>query len=348
MKSAMRRKLCIFYFVFFFGFMHTYALAQSGEIPLDPKVLPVIVKIETISQVSKKNLTGTGFLVSREVISGSSTGRSYFLVTNKHMVSDWTLSDGSISKFNEFIDVHFYKSNQSVKTQPTRISLLDQHGDVRADVVYAHPGKTVDIAIIFINSALKDLSDLSLSTFDVSFLRPFNAITSMNFNIGSQVFVLGYPLGITSFGKNYPIAKFGFIAATPGVEFSINIKDTNRARKESWVRLEGKLLIIDGLIVPGNSGGPVLLPAVVKTRINPETGKFEHWPTPSYNQVIGILSANFGPSGLSVSYSSDYIVEMIDNMLSQRGPASCEFLALTFCCSRRSFLHTGEQISLLF
>lgn len=319
MKSETERMLCIFYLVFFFGFMHTYALAQTGEIPLDPKVLPIIVKIETISQLSKKKSAGTGFLVGREVNFGSSTGRAYFLVTNKHMVSDWTLSDGSISIFNEFIDVHFHKTNQLVKTQPTRINLLDQHGDVHADVVYAHPGKTVDIAIIYINSALKDLSSLSLSSFDVSFLRPFNAITSMHFNIGSQVFVLGYPLGITSLGTNYPIAKFGFIAATPGDEFSININDTNRSGKRSLVRLEGKLLIIDGLIVPGNSGGPVLLPSLIKTRINPVTGKWEHWTKPSDNQVIGILSGNFGRSGLSFSFSSDYIVEVIDDVLSREG-----------------------------
>jgi len=307
-----------------FGFLHSLVFAQSGEIPLDPKVLPIIVKIETISQLSKKKSAGTGFVVSRKVVTESPIGRAYFLVTNKHMVSDWTLSDGSIANFNKFIDVYFHKSTQIAKKQPTRISLLDQKGYVRADVVYAHPNKIVDIAIIFINAALKDLSSLNLPSFDVSFLRPFNAITSMYFNIGSQVFVLGYPLGITSLGTNYPIAKFGFIASTPGEEFEINVNNKNRAGKIAKVRLVGKLLIIDGLIVPGNSGGPVLLPSVIKTRINPETGGWEHWNKPCDNQVIGILSGNFGPSGLSYSYSSDYIVEAIDNFLSRKGlhPAS--------------------------
>jgi len=314
----MDRKLCVLC-VIIFWFLRSLAFAQSGEIPIDPKVLPIIVKIETISQLSKKKSTGTGFVVGREVITDSSTGRVYFLVTNKHMVSDWTLSDGSISNFNKFIDVHFHKSNQMAKTQATRINLLDQQGEVRANVVYAPPDKTVDIAIIFINAALKDLSGFYLPAFDVSFLRPFNAITSINFNIGSQVFVLGYPLGITSLVTNYPIAKFGFIASTPGEEFAIDVNDTNRAGKRAAVRLAGKLLIIDGLIVPGNSGGPVLLPSVIKTRINPETGKWEHWTKASDNQVIGILAGNFGPSGLSYSFSSDYIVEAIDNVLSREG-----------------------------
>jgi S1-C subfamily serine protease len=318
-----KRKLCILYAVLF-GLLHSLAFAQSGEIPLDPKVLPIIVKIETISQLSKKQTSGTGFVVGREVVTGSSTGRAYFIVTNKHMVSDWTLSDGSVANFNRFIDVYFYKSSQIAQKQPTRISLLDQQGDVRAHVIYAHPDNSVDIAIIYINAALQDLSGINLLAFDVSFLRPFNAITSTYFNIGSQVFVLGYPLGITSLETNYPIAKFGFIAATPGEEFAINVHDTNRAGKRVEVRLAGKLLIIDGLIVPGNSGGPVVLPSVIKTRINPETGKWEHWTKPSDNQVIGILSGGFGPSGLSYSYSSDYIVEAIDKFLAREGlrPAS--------------------------
>ena len=323
MKTIVKKKLWILYAVVF-GFSYSLAFAQSGEIPLDPKVLPIIVKIKTISQLSKKQTSGTGFVVAREVITESSKGRAYFLVTNKHMVSDWTLPDGSIANFNRFIDVYFYKAIQNKKNQPTRISLLDQQGDVRTRVVYAHPDNSVDIAIIFINAALQDLSDINLPAFDVSFLRPFNAITSTYFNIGSQVFVLGYPFGITSLGTNYPIAKFGFIAATPGEEFAINVKNINRAGKIVEVRLEGKLLIIDGLIVPGNSGGPVVLPSVIKTRINPETGIFEHWTKQSDNQVIGILSGGFGPSGLSYSYSSDYIVEAIDNFLSREGlrPAS--------------------------
>jgi len=193
MKITLKRKLWLLYAALF-GLLHSLAFAQSGEIPLDPKVLPIIVKIETISQLSKKQTSGTGFVVSRKLVTESPIGRAYFLVTNKHMVSDWTLPDGNIANFNKYIDVYFHKSNQMVKKQPTRISLLDQQGDVRADVVYAHRNENVDIAIIFINAALKDLSGLNLPSFDVSFLRPFNAITPMYFNIGSQVFVLGYEI----------------------------------------------------------------------------------------------------------------------------------------------------------
>lgn len=84
--------------------------AQTGEIPVDPQVLRNIVKIETFSELKKELSYGTGFIVSREITVGSGNGRFTFLVTNKHMVSDWTLADGSIAKFNKYLDVHFYRT----------------------------------------------------------------------------------------------------------------------------------------------------------------------------------------------------------------------------------------------
>jgi hypothetical protein len=298
--------------------IQSHAHAQSGEIPLDPRVLPIVVKIETLSERTKKPSYGTGFIVGREISLGSSKARAYFLVTNKHMISDWTLADGDIKSFNIYIDVHFYKEGSSKGSQLKRTELFDANGNIRPDV-HAHDNPLIDIAIVFLNRALKGTSDLYLPAFDVSYLRPFNAITSANFNIGSQVFVLGYPLGITSVGKNYPIAKFGFIASMPGEKFALDLNVKNRAGKKSNVRLAGKLLIIDGLIVPGNSGGPVILPSIIKTRIDPETKKFQHWTKPSENQVIGILAGGFRSSGLSYSYCSDYIIAAIDQFLANAG-----------------------------
>ena len=77
---------------------------------------------------------------------------------------------------------------------------------------------------------------------------------------------LGYPLGITSIRNNYPVAKSGYLASVPGDEIALNISARNRSNRIANVRIEGKLLLIDGLIVGGNSGGPVILPYETKTR----------------------------------------------------------------------------------
>ena len=172
--------------------------------------------------------------------------------------------------------------------------------------------------VLLQNTDIREGSDVSVSSFDVSYLLPFDKITSYHFNIGSQVFVLGYPSGITSLRSNYPIAKFGYIASIPGNEFSINTTAPDRTGVKKEVNITGKLLIIDGLIVPGNSGGPVILPSIIKNRINPETKKWEYLTKPTENLVIGVLSGNFGKSGLSIVYCADYIVETIDQLLKVR------------------------------
>jgi S1-C subfamily serine protease len=306
----------------FLGFAHVpYSAGQTGEIPVDPQILPIVVKISTFSEREKKPITGTGFIVSREVKSASETKRVSFLVTNKHMVSDWTLADGDIKDFNKYLQVYFYRTDFSPEhpTQSLRIDLCDKQGRVDDQKVQTHSNPFVDVAVVFLQPDLMKATGINVPSFDVSFLLPFDRITSNYFNIGSQVFVIGYPLGITSLRNNYPLAKFGYIAATPGEEFAIEMLASDRKNIPKKVKLVGKLLVMDGLIVPGNSGGPVVLPSVIKTRINPKSKSWEYTKEPSKNLVIGILAGGFGLSGLSYTYSSDYIIETINDYLKKNG-----------------------------
>jgi len=316
----MINKKHIFITFLFLFFITNRVFAQSGEIPVDPKVLLNVVKVETFSELIHEPISGSGFIVSCGIKSGELNGRAKFLVTNKHMLSDWTLADGNISKLNEYIKVHFY-SNDPNKTEPInpiKIVLRSDEGNLINPKVETHKDDLVDIAIVYLNKDLKDIKNINVSSFDISYLRPFDSITSMYFNIGSQVFVLGYPYGITSLKNNLPIAKFGFIASTPGEIFSLKFSVPNRKGIKEIIQLTGKLLIIDGLIVHGNSGGPVILPSIIKTRINPETHEWEHMTKPTENLVVGVLAGGFGSSGLSYSYSSDYVVETINQFLKKR------------------------------
>jgi hypothetical protein len=301
-------------------FVTNRVFAQSGEIPVDPEVLLNVVKVETFSELIHEPISGSGFIVSCDIKSGELNERAKFLVTNKHMLSDWTLADGNISKLNKYIKVYFY-SNDPNKTEPInpiQIFLQSDEGSLINQKVEMHKDDLVDVAIVYLNKDLKGIKNINVPSFDISYLRPFDSITSMYFNIGSQVFVLGYPYGITSLKNNLPIAKFGFIASTPGEIFSLKFLVPNRKGIKEIVQLTGKLLIIDGLIVPGNSGGPVILPSIIKTRINPETQQWEHMTKPTENLVVGVLAGGFDSSGLSYSYSSDYVVETINQFLKKR------------------------------
>jgi uncharacterized membrane protein (Fun14 family) len=310
-------KIVIMVIFLAFLFVDNQAFAQSGAIPINPEVLKAVVKINSISEISHKPISGSGFIVSCEAKAGEVKKRIYFLVTNKHMLSDWRMADESISKLNKYIEILFSNSQNDSPFCDNSLKIILRKNELnnKNEKVKMHKNNLVDVGIVYLNEDLKNLADSNFTSFDISYLLPSYSITSLHFDIGSQVFVLGYPYGITSLENNLPIAKFGFIASKPGELFSIDISSVNRKNQKRTVKLEGKLLIIDGLIVPGNSGGPVILPSIIKTRINPETQKWEHLSKPTANLVIGILSGRFGSSGLSYSFSSDYIIETIQTFL---------------------------------
>ena len=106
--------------------------AQTGEVPVDINVLSNVVRVKTFSESKKEPISGTGFIVSREVQVNESTIRVKFLVTNKHMVSDWTFADGNTKKFNKYLDVDFYRSEFTPyhPTSVKRIDLCDKDGRV--------------------------------------------------------------------------------------------------------------------------------------------------------------------------------------------------------------------------
>jgi S1-C subfamily serine protease len=130
--------------------------------------------------------------------------------------------------------------------------------------------------------------------------------------IGDDVIALGYPLGIRSLRNDYPIAKVGYLASQPGEEVSIPFPVINRANETTEQTINGKFLVVDGLIVPGNSGGPVVLVGGTRISRNPQTGSLQYLTEPVKNMVIGVVSCLLGPSGLSVVVSSDYVIDLMD------------------------------------
>jgi hypothetical protein len=59
--------------------------------------------------------------------------------------------------------------------------------------------------------------------------------------------------------------------------------------------VEGRLLVVDGLIVPGNSGGPIVIPSELKLRRDPETNQLQFASAQTRNYVIGIVSLGSAP-----------------------------------------------------
>ena len=71
---------------------HTSATPTGCRI--EPALLRAVVKIEAPPTAHASAATGTGFIVSREIQSRGQPEQLLFLVTNKHIIGDWTLADG--------------------------------------------------------------------------------------------------------------------------------------------------------------------------------------------------------------------------------------------------------------
>ena len=298
----MNRLKIVFFFVFFLTLL-TKVLPQEEVGRVSEKLLKAVVRINTPA-----NQTGTGFLISNEITDNRDTLRVVFLVTNKHLVGDWNVADGSISIYNDWIDVFLYRRVTSQQI-PTKVHLKDKSGNILKEKFILHPEANIDIVLINIFSELK-ADSIDFSSFDMTYLLPFASIKQWGTGLGDQIFALGYPLGVTSLKNNYPIAKSGYVASVPGEEFAINVNVINRNKQKVKTRLNGKILIIDGLIVGGNSGGPIVLPSELLIRRDPKTNQIQFGSKMILNFVIGIVSSTLGPSGLTVCYSSDYIIDL--------------------------------------
>ncbi len=295
-----------------FTFLMITLEAQEMPGKVKENILRAVVKIEIPNNKTGKQPNGTGFLVSQP-LKDTPGLRQFFLVTNKHVVGDWNLADGNIVSFFPKIVLFLYtkgKAGSNLFLKKT-VNLLDPLGKV-SNKLKLHPDPKIDIAVIDVTIEISTILDIDLVSFDTSFLLKFDKIyEGMHLGIGDQVFALGYPFGITSTHSNLPIAKSGYIASLPGEEFQVEISCQNRAKKKVLTIAEGKLIIVDGLIVGGNSGGPVVLPAEIRFKTDEKSG-FQFTKGPLENLVLGIVSMSISSSGINIIYSSDYILELIE------------------------------------
>ena len=302
----MKRTINILVFVFI-----SCGLYAQGRVK--ENILRAIVKIE-IPIKNSNTLTGTGFIISQPI--ANSNYRQFFLVTNKHIVGDWNIADGNILNYYQELDIILYTKGTINKNRFTKIpiSIIDISGRP-VSKIKTHSNPTVDIAMIDITKEVNSTEDIDLVSFDISYLVPFSDIYKKTYTgIGDQVFAIGYPAGITSKLSNLPIAKSGYISSMPGEEFQVETNCLNRLKKQQTVNIGGKIIIIDGLIVGGNSGSPVVIPSEIKFKLDEKTSNLQNTNKESENLVLGIVSSSIGNSGVNVVFSSDYILELINQM----------------------------------
>ncbi len=231
---------------------------------------------------------GTGFFIVKNL---GENRYQPMMITNKHVL------DGHS---NIVIRLRKKNSGQLVVID---MPIKNENGKLYSE----HPDDKVDVAAVLLNGGFLEMNDLEFFAFDVD----LNATNSSDFldnggGEGSNIYMLGFPMGLVDIDSNMPICRCGCVA---------------RADKQEILRTKNILLDIQNF--PGNSGSPIITKAEVvsigdtrpfgkvsligiihsyipyrETLINSQTG-----------ETVEIRSEN---SGIAKANPVEYIKEVVD------------------------------------
>jgi S1-C subfamily serine protease len=165
---------------------------------------------------------GTGFLVSSDSIT------AYYIITNRHILEG---RDSILVRVNK-IDALSHSVVGIRHMLPLKVNGFS--------IYMGHPDPNVDLAIVVYphNEAVYSLPSDRLKMLD-------------NVKLGDPVLFLGFPLLEAAIGDlNYPITRKGVVSY-------ISHNDV-LAYKSNVILIDKGRILIDGNIMPGNSGSPVL------------------------------------------------------------------------------------------
>ena len=190
--------------------------------------LDTTVAIESVrpdGDSARYRTVGTGFFIGFDygdrLPSGGPTYR-LFLVTNRHVVAGHD-------------DVLIRVNTKGGAARRVRLPLGEGSWA-------AHPQDRVDVAVVLVNARMLLEAGAELAYFrprDVAFV---STMTALDIGPGEELFVLGFPLGMSGVERNYVIARSGMIA-----------------RFDAEILAAGRTFLIDASVFPGNSGGPVIV-----------------------------------------------------------------------------------------
>lgn len=234
------------------------------------------------------NWTGTGFFVMKEL---KKDIFQPFMITNRHVLVN---KDSVVIRLKEknsgnlcIFDMPLFENGRQ---------LYSVHGDVN-----------IDIAVVQINGGFIIENNLEFSGFDID----KHALTSEEFlqrggDIGSCIYMLGYPMGLVNIDSNAPICRSGCVARIDKSEIEVT-----------------KKILLDIQNFPGNSGSPVIShPEIISIEGTPAINQClligiiygylpykEQLINSQTNEVVEIRSEN---SGIAIANPVEFIKEVVE------------------------------------
>lgn len=254
--------------------------------------LDCVVAIGTLNDNNETVWIGTGFLYGQlESLPQEEKKYRTFFVTNKHVLQNLRIA---ILRFNP-------QTDQSAKDFTE--SLIDGNG---IPTWTGHPNPNVDVAVLAVNTQILNEQGLKYGFFH----SDDHALNKSNMEVleiteGDFLYVLGFPMGLVAQDRQHVILRQGVIA---------RIRDMYEKRSTDY--------IVDALVFPGNSGGPVILKpeaiSIEGTKSNLKASLISLIKSYIPYQDIAISQQTQRPrvifeenSGLSLVEPVDHIIETI-------------------------------------
>lgn len=195
---------------------------------IPPFFLDCVVAIGVEKSDETMTWIGTGFLVGKFFKKNDIGQNEYhiFLVTNKHVLDGM---DSVKVRFNP-------QSSESAKNYD--IPLVNNGTKLWT----GHHTENIDVAAMYINHSILLKEGMKFNYFKSnSDILYIDQMAEDGMTEGDSIFVLGFPMNLIGSDRQYVIARSGSIA---------RIRDVLEKRSDNF--------IVDSLVFPGNSGGPVI------------------------------------------------------------------------------------------
>ena len=221
---------------------------------LPPNYLDCVVAVGVGRDAAKRQWVGTGFLYGLPNGQDAAVGTLYtiFLVSNKHVFQG--------------LDEVWVKINAAdgSSCKDYRVELVARNG---RKLWIGHPDPESDVAALWLNAGFLKQENMQVSFFLAeSQVLTADKLAATSISEGDGVFLLGFPLGMVDRVRQYAICRHGSIA---------RIADVKNGH--------GKEILVDGLVFPGNSGGPVVT--------KPELASLGDMKPYSSSSLLGIVSS---------------------------------------------------------
>jgi len=195
---------------------------------------------------------GTGFFVSRDL---DDSRRKYFVATNKHVIAN----EPNLRR--EASEVHLHVNvRQDGRIVGKRVTLPLRNDNDGVRLWREHPEPDVDVFVFEVTKLINECQGLEYKA--VSYENFANSTTIQKQQIlpGDEVVVVGYPKGIRQGETNYPVFRQGMLATRIDEELHEDIT-VYGGHLEHVHTPRG--FLIDGAIIKGSSGSPVVLKPVL-------------------------------------------------------------------------------------